>query len=181
MSIPTLARPGPAGRLGVAFLAGMLVALLLVLAVVLIGRPTRPPTAPPGPAPVVPTASTAAPSIDPNAGDYKHGHDTVDDEKPQWEPVVLGFAKHFTDTRDQNPRRWRQRLAPYVATAVRDQLAAVDPAKVPAGRYGSYELLEVGNYQVVAKATYREGWALVVHVTSDGHAWKITAYDRWEQ
>ena len=56
----------------------------------------------------------------------------VEDEKPQWEPAVLGFAKNFTNTSDRNAAKWRQRLAPYVAPAVRDQLVDVDPAKVPA-------------------------------------------------
>lgn len=179
MSIPD--RLGSTGRLVVTFLAGMLVALLIVLAVVVVWRQTSPATQPPATAPLPAAASTATPSIDPSAGDYEHGHETAEDEKPQWAPVVLGFAKNFTNTTDRNPAAWRQRLAPLVSAAVRDQLADVDPTKVPAGRYDSYELLEAGNYQVIAKIKYGEGWALVLYVTSDGRAWKVTAYDRWEQ
>lgn len=183
MSLPLRGRLGPIGRYAVVFLAGMLVTVLIVLAVVAVWRQTTP-AAQPEPTPVAPStnSSSASPAnIDPNAGDYEHDHDTLEDEKPQWEPAVLGFAKNFTNTGDRNAAKWRQRLAPYVAPAVRDQLAHVDPAKVPAGHYDSYELLETGNYQIAAKTTYREGWALVLYVTSDGHDWKVTAYDRWDQ
>lgn len=121
------------------------------------------------------------PSIDPKAGDYHHDQDAAEDEKPGWEPVLLGFAKNFTNTSDRSAAGWRQRLAPYVAPAVRDQLAEVDPRQIPTDRYDSYELLTPGSYQVVAKVTYRDGWAAVVYVTSDGWGWKVTAYDEWQQ
>lgn len=178
MSLPAHARLGPTGRLVVAFLSGVLTALLVVLAAVGMWRQTTPATQPPTLAPVTPAASSNSASIDPHAGDYEHGHDTAEDEKPQWEPAVLGFAKNFTDTAGRRPDQWRQRLAPYVAPAVRDQIADVDMTKVPRGRYVSYELLETGNYQIVAKTSYREGWALVLHVTSDGHSWKVTNYNQ---
>ena len=168
-------RLGSRGRVVVAFLAGILVALLVVTVVVL-ARPSTPAAQ----QPAAPPASSASPSIDPDAGDYEHDHDTAEDEKPQWEPVVLGFAKNFTNTAGDTDQ-WQARLAPFVAPAVRDQLAEVDVSKVPAGRYDSYEVLTPGSYQLAVKTTYREGWALVLYATSDGNNWKITAYDQWEQ
>lgn len=187
MSTQVRDRLGPVGRYTVAFLAGMLVTALIALTVVVVWRQTTPITAPPAPASPSSGSSSPSPSIDANAGDdehdhdHDHDHDTIEDEKPQWEPAVLGFAKNFTNTADDDSNKWRQRLAPYVVLAVRDQLADVDPAKVPAGRYDTYELLKTGNYQIAAKANYREGWALVLYVTSDGNTWKVTAYDKWEQ
>lgn len=168
---------GSRGRIAVAFLAGVLVTLLVVAALVFATRST-PAAAPPPP---TSTPASASPSIDPDAGDYEHDHDTAQDEKPQWEPAVLGFAKNFTNTADKDAAKWQARLAPFVAPAVRDQLAEVDIAKVLTGRYDSYEVLTPGSYQLAVKVTYREGWALVLYVTSDGNAWTITAYDKWEQ
>lgn len=169
-------RIGSRGRVMVAFLAGILVALLVTTVVLLATRPGVPAAQPPAP----PPAGPASPSIDPDAGDYEHDHDTAEDEKPQWEPAVLGFARNFTNTTGGG-RPWQARLAPFVAPAVRDQLAGIDVSKVPAGRYDSYEVLTPGAYQLAVKTTYREGWALVLYVTSDGNTWRITAYDRWEQ
>jgi hypothetical protein len=183
MSIPLRYRLGPAGRYAVVLLAGVLVTAVIVMAVVMMWRQTSPAAQPPAQTPAAPPASSSSPSpsIDSNAGDYEHDHDTAADEKPQWEPAVLGFAKNFTTTNGRSAAQWRDRLSPYVAPAIRDQLADVDPEKVPAGKYDSYELLETGNYQIAAKITYREGWALVLYVTSDGHGWRVTAYDKWEQ
>jgi hypothetical protein len=183
MSLPIRDRLGPAGRYVAMFLAGMLVTAVIALAVVMVWRTTSPAAQSPAQTSVAPPPSSSppSPSIDPNAGDYEHDHDTVEDERPQWEPAVLGFAKNFTTTNGRDAAKWRERLTPYVAPAVRDQLAEVDPEKVTEGRYRSYELLETGNYQIAAKITYREGWALVLYVTSDGHDWRVTAYDKWEQ
>jgi hypothetical protein len=183
MNIPINDRLGPAGRYVVVFLAGMLVAAVIVTAVVTVWRQSSPAAQPPAQTPVAPPPSSSppSPSIDPNAGDYEHDHDTVEDEKPQWEPAVLGFAKNFTNTNGRSAAKWRDRLSPYVAPAVRDQLVDVYPSKVPAGRYDSYELLETGNYQIAAKINYREGWSLVLYVTSDGRGWKVTAYDKFEE
>ena len=174
MTTPKL---GGRARLVVSFLAGILIALLAITIVLLVIRPGSPAAQPPAP----PPTSSASPSIDPDAGDYEHDHDTANDEKPQWEPVVLGFAKNFTNTGDKNAKQWRNRLAPFVAPAVRDQLAGVDITRVPKGAYDSYEILTPGSYQIAAKVTYREGWALVLYVTSDGREWRLTGYDRWEE
>ena len=163
----------------ISFLAGALTTLLVVLSLTA-WQPNTGPTRQ-LPAPVPPATSSASPSIHPDAGDHQHDDDTVEDEKPDWEPVLLGFAKNFTNTDDDSAARWRQRLAPYVAPAVRDQLAEVDPRHVPDGMYDSYELITPGSFQVVAKVTYRQGWAAIIYLTSDGHGWKVTAYDEWEQ
>ena len=178
MTLTSFSQLGSRGRIVVAFLAGILVTLLVVTIPVLLVRPSTPAAQQPvGPPPAV---SSASPSIDPDAGDYEHDHDTAEEEKPQWEPVVLGFAENFTNTTG-GARPWQARLTPFVATAVRDQLADVDVSKVPVGRYESYEVLTPGSYQLAIKISYREGWALVLYATSDGHDWKITNYDRWEQ
>lgn len=162
------------------FLAGALTTLLVVLGMTFWGQHAGPTQQLPAP-PASPSSSSASPSLDPNAGDYQHDHDAAEDEKPSWEPVLLGFAKNFANTDDRNAARWRQRLAPHVAPAVRDQLGEVDPSKIPAGQYRDYELLKAGSYQLAVKVNYREGWALILYVTSDGHRWKVTAYDRWEE
>ena len=175
MSLPGFSQLGSRGRVVVAFLAGILVTLLVVT-VVVFARPSTPAAL----QPAAPPASSASPSIDPDAGDYEHDHDTAEDEKPRWEPAVLGFARNFTNTTG-GARPWQARLAPFVAPAVRQQLADVDVSKVPAGRYDSYEVLTPGAYQLAVKTTYREGWALVLYVTSDGNQWQVTNYDRWEQ
>lgn len=164
----------------IGFLAGALITLLVVLGLTVWQKNAgTSPESPPAPVPLA--TRSASPSIDPNSGDFHHDHDAAEDEKPGWEPVLLGFAKNFTNISDRSAARWRQSLAPFVSPAVRDQLANVDPRQVPVGLYDSYELLTPGSYQVVAKVTYRQGWAAVVYVTSDGRVWRVTAYDEWQQ
>lgn len=182
MILPVLGRLGPAGRMVAFFLAGALTALVAVLIAVAVTRQNLPAPQPSAASTTVsPSPSSASRSIDPHAGNYEHDHGALNDEKPQWEPAVLGFAKNFTNTEGRNAAQWRERLTPYVAPAVHDQLADVEPTKIATGRYDSYELLETSSYQIAAKINYREGWALVLYVTSDGERWKITAYDKFEE
>lgn len=179
MTLPVLGLFGPPGRMVAIFLAGVLAVLVAVVATEQYVPTT--PQPPPAPPTISPPTSSASPSVDPQAGDYQHDQDALDDEKPQWEPAVLGFGKNFTNTQDRNAATWRDRLTSYVAPAVRDQLVDVDPTKIPTGRYDGYELLETGNCQIKVKINYQGGWALVLYVTSDGHGWKVAAYDKWEE
>ena len=174
-------RLGAGRRLVISFLAGALATLLVVLNLTVWQRNTAP-TKPLPPAPVPPATSSASPSIDPDAGDYRARPRHRRRREAQWEPVLLGFAEEL----HQHRRPQRGPLAPAARPLRRPRRPRPTrrgrPApEFPAGRYDSYELLDTGNYQVVAKATYREGWAPVIYLTSDGHGWKVTAYDEWEQ
>lgn len=95
------------------------------------------------------------------------------------------FARNFTDTRG-GAKQWRKRLVgdpkhPYVTTEVADQLATVDVRNVPDGHYDGRELADSSEYELAVKVTYREGWAMVLWLNTDGTAWQIFAYDRWEE
>ena len=82
--------------------------------------------------------------------------------------------------------KWRQRLTgttaePNVTTEVAAQLTTVDLRNVPTGHYsGQRQILKSGDYDVAVKVTYREGWALVLYLITDGTNWQIYAYDKWE-
>ena len=140
------------------------------------------PAATPSTAPAVPQAT----SYNPDAGDAGE-----DDEAPPetqealWAPVVDNFGRNFTNTTG-GTQKWRQRLigpttSPYVTTEVADQLKTVDTRNVPDGRYTSHELLKSSAYEIAVKIDYREGWAMVLYLITDGTNWQIYAYDKWEE
>lgn len=161
-------------------------ALVIILASALVWLLLQPPTpALTGPAP--------APPSSPPAGGYNPDATDADDENrsgpPEtqealWGPVVDSFARNFTNTRG-GAEKWRQRLIgdpahPQVTTDVAEQLATVDVRNVPDGHYASRELVKDGPYEIGVKVTYREGWAQVLYLTTDGSSWQIYAYDKWE-
>ena len=181
----------------------LVVAALAVLLVVVTGvtylvvRQTAAPTpvvnAGSAPASTAPQASTVAPAppsssptsaapLDPNAGDAAPG----DGEEPaskaeqsQWEPVAVGFAKALT-TGPDDARAWRARLARYATPALQDQLASVDPRRLPGGRYTDHEVIQYDDTTAVVVATYSKDWAVAISLISDGDTWKVYQYDRWE-
>lgn len=164
----------------IAALAATVAALLAVLLwTFLRPAPVTPVTAPPTPAP---TPST----YNPSAGDAGENHGDVPAETKEaaWGPVVDRFARNFTDTRG-GAEKWRLRLAgdpahPDVTTAVVKQLATVDVRNVPDGRYEGREVLKSSDYDLAVKVTYREGWAMVLYLVTDGSGWQVYAYDKWE-
>ena len=155
----------PAGRAGVDVPPGQL-------------QPPRSPT----PAAPAPTPS----SYNPSAGDAgeNHGDVPAETQEAAWGPVADRFARNFTNTRG-GAEKWRQRLAgdpahPDVTTAVVKQLATVDVRNVPDGRYEGREVLKSSDYDLAVKVTYREGWAMVLYLVTDGTGWQVYAYDKWE-
>jgi hypothetical protein len=152
----------------IAALAATVAALLAVLLwTFLRPAPVTPVTAPPTPAP---TPSSYNPSAG-DAGEH-HGDVPAETQEAAWGPVVDRFARNFTSTRG-GAEKWRQRLAgdpaqPDVTTAVVKQLATVDVRNVPDGRYEDREVLKSSDYDLAVKVTYREGWAMVLYLVTDG-------------
>lgn len=161
-------------------LAAIAVVLALTLVWVLLREPQ------PAAAPLVPAASSTAPSYNPDAHDAGTENDNAPAETQEdaWGPVVDSFARNFTNTAG-GKNAWRQRLIgtaaqPMVTTDVAEQLATVDIRNVPDGHYQARELVTSGAYEVGVKVTYREGWAQVLYLVTDGTYWQIYAYDEWE-
>lgn len=101
--------------------------------------------------------------------------------KAGWAAVAAGFGRNFTHT-DGGAGAWRQRLAPHVVPAVRDQLATVDLANVPRGHYASTEAVDCDPYQVAAQVFYAEGWSLILYlIIDDDGRWRVYRYDRFEE
>ncbi len=168
---------------------------------------TAPPVVTPAPtvlaAPSMSTISTAStsPSVATGAEPVTEGADGSDasagvgsDAGPDgdaaaaadrryWEPVADGFGRAFTTVRrGDTTADWQARLRPYVTVAVDKQLATVDVANVPQGRFDGLDVLDSSDEQVTVQATYSPGWALVLYLNSDGHDhWKVYNYDRLEQ
>lgn len=164
-------------------------ALVVVLAtglVWLLLQPTSTPSSTPPPSAVSSPSSTPAASYNPDAHDAG-GEDAgapADTQEALWGPVVDNFARNFTNTRGGS-RQWRQRLIgpsnqPYVTAAVAEQLRTVDVRNVPPGHYEDRELVKTGPYEIGVKVTYREGWAQVLYLITDGTHWQVYAYDVWE-
>lgn len=134
--------------------------------------------------PTVPAVPTAA-SYNPDAGDAGEDENAPPEtQEAIWGPVVDNFGRHFTDTSGGH-QKWRQRLIgpaarPYVTTEVADQLKTVDIRNVPDGRYTGHEVLKSSAYEIAVKIDYREGWAMVLYLITDGTNWQIYAYDKWE-
>lgn len=101
-------------------------------------------------------------------------------ERAGWAPAAAGFARNFTRV-DDGAAAWRQRLDHYVVPAVREQIATVDLADVPRGRYASSEAVDCDPYQVAVQAFYAEGWSLVLYLIIDDGRWRVYRYDRFEQ
>jgi hypothetical protein len=172
-------------RLIIGALSGVVV-VLVVLLIWSFTRPAQQQTTTPPPSPVA-SAPTATPSFNESAGDAdNHDHASDDDaNEAAWRPVVENFGRNFPNTAG-GAAKWRARLIgdpqkPYVTAEVTKQLGTVDVTRVPKGRYDSYEALKTSAYEVAVKVTYREGWALVLYLITDGTAWQVYAYDKWEQ
>lgn len=164
------------------------VAVLVAIATTLIWGLTRdtPPAVAPQPIPTV-AAATPTPSYNPDAGDAaeQEGPGPAETQEHAWGPVVDTFARNFTNAAG-GTSKWRQRLTgtttkPNVTTDVAAQLTTVDLRNIPTGHYsGQRQILNSGDYNVAVKVTYREGWALVLYLITDGTNWQIYAYDKWE-
>lgn len=172
-----------------ALLAG-LSALVVILAGALawsLTRSSQPAAAPP-PISSTPTEPTFNPSASDAGGERPHdddAHDPEVDAEKAWRSVVDHFARNFTRTTGGD-QQWRRRLAgdrtpPYVTDEVAKQLATVDVRNVPEGSYDGYTIVRSSAYDVSVKATYKQGWSLVMHLITDGTDWQVYAYDRWQQ
>jgi hypothetical protein len=159
---------------------------LAVVATITVGSLPRSQAQPePAPAPSTAPAVPQATSYNHDAGDA--GEDAEAPPETQealWSPVVDNFGRNFTNT-SGGTQKWRQRLigptaTPYVTTEVADQLKTVDTRNVPDGRYTSHELLKSSPFEIAVKIDYREGWAMVLYLITDGTHWQIHAYDKWE-
>lgn len=163
-------------------LIAALSALVVVLAAVLVWTLTQPaetPQASPTPSPTPTYVSSAG-----DAGD-DHASDPALDQEAAWKPVVEHFARSFTDT-SGGARPWRTRITdgrtpPYVTEEVAKQLATVDVANVPKGRYQEYEAVKTSAYDVAVRVDYREGWSMVLYLNTDGTSWQVYAYDKYEE
>lgn len=168
-------------RIIVATLGGMALVLSTILVYVLLH-----PGAAPAPSQAGPTPTYAAsPSYDTSANDAGEGVGPPEVQEALWGPVVDRFAKNFTNTKG-GQKEWRNRLIhdpkhPDVTAAVADQLKTVDIRNVPRGHYQSRELVTDGPYEVGVKVTYKEGWAMVIYLITDGREYQIYAYDKWEE
>ena len=179
--------------------------LAVVLAVVLLQRPstsTSTANPPPTPAPqagatVEPVASPTAEVTDPAAeggpsplpSSEVEAHDAspgaapysqTDEARQAWEPVATGFGKAFTTTKGNDAAAWRSSLAPFVTGKVKDQLATVALTNVPDGTFERIEPAEYGEDKIAVFIHYDTGLTLVTYLILDGTSWRIYAYDRWE-
>lgn len=141
--------------------------------------------------PQSPTVASPTPTrtYNPDAGDAAEASNENDQAPPEtqeaaWAPAVDNFARNFTYTTG-GAKKWRQRLIgdprrPYVTTEVVEQLATVDIRNVPEGHYDSREIVTSSTYEIGVKVTYREGWAMVLYLITDGSRYQVYAYDEWE-
>jgi hypothetical protein len=161
-------------------------ALLIAIVTVLVAglaRPTEPSAA--GSTASSP-AQTPMSRYDPTAGDAARSDEDQPAEVQEnvWGPVVDSFARNFTNTAG-GAGPWRERLIgnsarPNVTTAVSAQLHSVDVRNVPAGHYTGRQVLKSSAYELGIKVSYREGWAMVLYLNTDGSKWQIYAYDKLE-
>ena len=174
----------------VALLAAAVAAILAIG--VLIGASTNEQASPDPvtvPAPPSPEPSATVESYNPAAGDAgddeNHEDGPPEVQETAWAPAVDNFARNFTRT-DGGAKKWRQRLIgsttkPYVTAEVAKQLATVDIRNVPIGHYDGREIVKSSSYDFAVKVTYREGWAMILYLVTDGTAWQVYAYDKWEE
>ena len=165
------------------------VALLLVLGVMIGANLGDPGEAAPAPSPSPSQVDKPSPvatedSYSPDAGDEQHDQGPPETQESAWAPAVDNFARNFTNTAG-GAKKWRQRLIgnhtqPYVTADVAKQLATVDVRNVPDGHYENRELVKSSDYEIGVKVNYREGWAMVLYLITDGTGWQIYAYDKWE-
>lgn len=164
-------------------------AVILAIGVVIgmsIHKQTAPPSTTASVAPS-PEPSATEESYNPDAGDAsdeQHEDGPPEVQEAEWAPAVDNFARNFTYTVG-GAQEWRQRLIgnpkkPYVTGAVAKQLRTVDVRNVPDGHYESREIVKSSSYDFAVKVTYREGWAMILYLVSDGRTYQIYAYDKWE-
>jgi hypothetical protein len=138
------------------------------------------PTAAPAPDEITPApAETELSEAEPGPGETPYSQ--TEQARRQWGPVVEGFGRGFVATQDTTAGAWRKALRPYVTKAVDRQLATVDLGNVPRGHYGGFEALKFEENQLVVRIDYREGWSTAAYLIFDGGAWRVYAYDRWEE
>ena len=186
-------------------LAALALSLAVVLAVVLLQRPSTgtstanpPPTSVPqaettvepaagpttevtdpaaegGPSPL-PSSEVEAHDASPGATPYSQ----TDEARRDWEPVATGFGKAITTTKGKDVAAWHSSLAPFVTGKVGDQLATVALANVPDGTFDRIEPAEYGEDKVAVLIHYDTGLTLVTYLIQEGTNWRIYAYDRWQ-
>lgn len=133
-----------------------------------------------------PPSSPASPTFNPRAGDADTSGRPpgTDPNEAAWRPVVENFGRNFTNTTG-GAAKWRSRLLgdprhPQLTANLIKQLRTVDVANVPAGTYQGYKPIKGTEYDAAVKVSYREGWAMVLYLITDGTDWQVYAYDRWQ-
>lgn len=174
-------------------LAGILVWLLVHPGATPSAQP--PPSAPPPVSEPTPTPAQAPtrepPSSSPAQSPSEQStseqspiprHGAGVEDKSAWAPLVEQFGRNFTNT-SGGAKAWQARLRANDAltASVRDDLATVAIENVPAGRYDGYTPVETSDTEIAARIDYAQGWAMVVHLISDGTRWQIYAYDLAEE
>jgi hypothetical protein len=133
------------------------------------------PAAEGGPSPL-PSSEVEAHDASPGATPYSQ----TDEARREWEPVATGFGKAFTSTNGKDAAAWRTSLAPFVTGKVKEQLATVALANVPEGTFDTIEPAEYGEDKVAVFIHYDSGLTMVTYLILDGTAWRVYAYDRSE-
>jgi hypothetical protein len=176
-------------RLRTLSLIAGLVAVALVASTITIWTLNRPPeaTTPILSSSVSPAAASSTPGYDSDASYFASDENQgapAEVQDAAWGPVADRFARNFTNTTG-GAQAWRQRLigkpaTPDVTTDISDQLKTIAVSNVPAGHYTGRQLVKSSAYEVAVKVTYREGWAMIVYLITDGTGYQIYAYDLWE-
>jgi hypothetical protein len=133
--------------------------------------------------PAAENGPTALPISEVEAHDARPGttpYSQTDEARRGWGPVATGFGKAFTTTQGKNAAAWQASLAPFVTDKVKNQLATVALANVPAGTFERIEPAEFGEDKIAVFVHYDTGLTLVTYLILDGTSWRIYAYDRWE-
>lgn len=165
----------------VVLVVAVAVAVLIVFGVVRDRGETA--TAPPSAGPtaaqsVTPAPTTAEPSASLTGAPSADASESA--EAPSWAPVVIGFARAFTDTKATRSA-WLAQLAPYADERVKKSLESYDRSQIPAQSFDSYEQLDSDTGQLAVQVNYADGWLLVLYLTNHDDQWLVSAYDQLEQ
>lgn len=139
------------------------------------------------------TATPASPSTYPSGAPdpYQSGEPGSQAQQKVWGPVIVGFAKAFTDVnKDTTEESWVNKVEHCTGDASRvctspdltPLLRTITLEVVPPGTYESYTVDTYGEDEVDATVTYSveggEGWKMSIHLAKIGNDWQITSYDQ---
>lgn len=160
---------------------GVIALILSTILVYLLLRPVPVSSTDPEPIPS-PSASYNREAND--AASPEEGLGPPEVQEALWGPIADRFARNFVNTKGGHTK-WRKRLIhdsanPDVTAQVAEQLETVDVRKVPRGNYEGRELVSESEFEIGVKVNYRQGWAMVLWLVTDGNGWEISAYDEWE-